>query len=113
VASGVTREAMSRVTLGMQDSEVRSLLGSPLSAYVRSQSGVETTTLIYAVSGGWRVLGMASNVVAKGPGCFLEFKSGKLTSAMLFDSNGNAFCACIKESCPEGWATACLPALPQ
>src|SRR5260221_3344297 len=50
VASGVTREAMSRVTLGMQDSEVTSLLGTPLSAYVRSESGVETTTLIYAMS---------------------------------------------------------------
>lgn len=113
LAPGLTRRAVPRITFGMSEATARELLGPPLSTYAEDRDGIESTSLLYAQSGGWKVIGMRHAVEPLGVGCSLIFESGLLAKAVIIDADREVMCNCHAGHCPENWPTLCLPGLPE
>ena len=104
IAQGLTKAAIAKVALRMPEEEVRSLLGAPLSEY--SEDDV-STSLIFAMPGGWRIAGMAGTVSSDGVACWVDIGNGMVQKAVLFEAGGESFCSCAESGCPTDWARAC------
>ena len=97
-------ELLGRLSLGMPEGDIITLIGQPLRREVLG--GTQARELLtYAEYGAW-IKGDVS-IGSKGYDCFVWLHSGHLDEVWFFDTTTHTKCHCQEGACPPEWAAPC------
>lgn len=109
-ATAFRPELLGRLSIGMPESDIITLMGPPLRRELLGQAPHGREMLTYAVSGAW-VKGDVS-IHSTGYDCLLWLHGGRLDEAFVFDTARWRKCQCSNAACPPEWAAPCQISAP-
>ncbi len=98
-------ELLSGLSLGMPESQIVALIGTPLRREPIGRGSQARELLTYAVSGAL-VKGDVS-IGSKGYDCLLWLQGGRLDEIFFFNASAQRTCQCRRGNCPSEWASPC------
>src|SRR5262245_36839305 len=104
-AEGFRPELLGRLSLGMSEADVITLLGAPLRREGAGRGPQARELMTYAEYGA-SIKGDVS-IGSKGYDCFLWLHAGQLDEVWFVDTTTHKKCQCQKGDCPPEWAVPC------
>ena len=104
-AEGFRPQLLGKLSFGMPEAGIVSLMGPPLSRVGVGQGPEGREMLTYAAYGAW-IKGDVS-IGSKGYDCFLWLQGGQLDEVWFLDRTTHRKCQCKKGACPPEWAVPC------